>query len=314
MAEDKRGSQGIMSLWGRFRVVASALVMAVCSVRPATAQVEAATVPLPPAAPSAAAPGAPDKTGFTLFNATPLDEMRAFETDRPGRSNSPYTVDAGHFQYETDLFVWSFANAGGVTTRLFAVADPVLKLGVLTNTDVEVAFGGYQTLRSTVRSTKTVLDADGIGDVDIRIKQNLLGNEGGLAVIPSMKIPTSSHYLGNNQVEGGLIATLQFNLPLDLSLILMSEVDLLKNAADSGKHANFTNLISLAHPIHGNLSGSLEFAAAVGTDAATLPAQTVDFTLSYALTPNLQIDAAFYVGLDRGAPARTAYIGLSQRL
>jgi hypothetical protein len=257
-----------------------------------------------------------DKSGFTLFNPTPDDEMRAFMTDRPGRSNTPMTVDAGHFQYGTDLFFSSFANSGGVSTRLFTVADPVFKLGVTNTTDLELALGGYQSFRQSISGTATVLHADGFGDTVLRVKQNLFGNDGGfaaLAVIPYVKLPTSSRNLGNNQVEGGVIATLQLNLPLDLSLILMSEFDILKNATNGGKHGNSTNLVSLGHSIYGDLSGSIEFVASVGTDAGTPAAQTFDVTLSYALTPNLQLDAAFYAGLDKGAPARTAYMGLSQR-
>ena len=37
----------------------------------------------------------PDKSEYTLFNPTPKDKMRDFSTDRPTKSNVPYTVDAG---------------------------------------------------------------------------------------------------------------------------------------------------------------------------------------------------------------------------
>jgi hypothetical protein len=36
--------------------------------------------------------------------------MRSFNTDRPTKSNVPYTVDAGHFQYEGDIFIFGFDN------------------------------------------------------------------------------------------------------------------------------------------------------------------------------------------------------------
>ena len=45
----------------------------------------------------------PDKNQYWLLNPVPPDQMRSFSTDRPTKSNVPYTVDAGHFQYETDL-------------------------------------------------------------------------------------------------------------------------------------------------------------------------------------------------------------------
>ena len=45
----------------------------------------------------------PDKNQYWLLYPIPPDQMRSFSTDRPTKSNVPYTVDAGHFQYETDL-------------------------------------------------------------------------------------------------------------------------------------------------------------------------------------------------------------------
>jgi hypothetical protein len=268
------------------------------------------------AQPAPADPPAPDKTGFTVFDPTPDDDLRGFETDRPGRSNTPYTVDAGHVQYETDLFNAAFSHSGSVTSRIFITADPVLKLGLTNDSDLELAIGGFQSLRTVDRSSGTVVTASGFGDLDLRLKVNLLGNDDGfaaLAVIPYVKLPTAHQYLGNGQFEGGVIAPLQLNLPYKLALILMPELDVLKNADNGGNHLNLANLISLARPIYGDLSGSVEFAASNGTDRHTLPVQTLDFTLSYLLTPNLQVDVAFYAGLDRGAPAQTLYTGLSQR-
>jgi hypothetical protein len=39
----------------------------------------------------------PDKSQYTLFDPVPDQLMRNFNTDRPPKANSPYTVDAGHF-------------------------------------------------------------------------------------------------------------------------------------------------------------------------------------------------------------------------
>ena len=47
---------------------------------------------------------AQDASQYTLFNPTPTEQMRSFSTDRPTKSSVPYTVPAGHFQYEGNLF------------------------------------------------------------------------------------------------------------------------------------------------------------------------------------------------------------------
>jgi hypothetical protein len=45
---------------------------------------------------------------YTLFNPLPDDQMRSLGTDRPTKSDWPYTVPAGHFQYEADLVNWTY--------------------------------------------------------------------------------------------------------------------------------------------------------------------------------------------------------------
>jgi hypothetical protein len=96
----------------------------------------------------------------------------------------------------------------------------------------------------------------------------------------------------------------------------MTEVDALKNADDSGRHANFVNLINLNHAVPGikNLSAAIEFFSSVGTDANTPPIYTLDTALIYLLTPNVQLDGGVDFGLTRAAPNLQAFIGLSQRL
>ncbi len=46
----------------------------------------------------------PDKSRYWLFNPTPENLMRDLTTDRPDMTESPFTVDAGHVQFETNIF------------------------------------------------------------------------------------------------------------------------------------------------------------------------------------------------------------------
>ena len=49
-----------------------------------------------------------DKSAFHLFNPTPTLSLRELTRDGPGKTESPYTVDAGHFQIEMDLVSYTF--------------------------------------------------------------------------------------------------------------------------------------------------------------------------------------------------------------
>jgi len=271
------------------------------------------------AADAPAAPPAPDKSCYTLFNPTPDSQLRSFAPDRPPKADSAYTVDAGHFQYETDLLNYSQTNFGGVTTRLYQALDPVWKLGLTNWVDFELQFNGYQNLTATDNATgAAVAKGSGLGDVFVKSKINLFGNDGGsaaLAIIPYVKIPSDAPTISNGVVEGGLIAPFQLQLPHDFGLTLMSEVDALKDANDSGRHANFVDLVNLNHAVPGikNLSAAIEFFSSVGTDPNTPPIYTFDTALIYLLTSNVQLDAGVDFGLNRAAPAVQVFVGLSQR-
>ncbi len=260
----------------------------------------------------------PDKSGYTLFNPTPARAMRDLNPDRPAKSTSPYTVDAGHFQYETDGFVYTYDrySFGDITTRTYTLPDPTLRLGLLNNVEIELALAPYIRTTATTRSTGDVTRASGFGDIITRLKVNLFGNDGGdaaLALIPYVTFPTAARNLGNNQVEGGLIAPLSLNIPLGFTLVLQTEIDALKNANDGGEHANFINLVNLSREIVPKLTGQLEFFADAVNDRGQSNIYTVDAALAYLITPNLQVDVGANLGVSKAAPDIQAYFGISQR-
>jgi hypothetical protein len=261
----------------------------------------------------------PDKSAYTLFNPTPDSALRSFSTDRPTKSNSPYTVDAGRIQYETDFFNYTYTNFGGVKTKTYQTLDPVWKLGLTNFADFEVQFNGYQNITTHDAATGAFISRGyGFGDVFFRTKFNLFGNDGGpaaLAVIPYVKAPSRTEIISNGVVEAGLIAPLRIALNEDYGVIFMTEVDALKNANSSRRHAQFANLVNVNGPVPGikNLYAYVELYSAVHTDPNTPAIYTFDAALSYNITPTLQVDVGANIGLNKAAPKLQVYTGLSQR-
>lgn len=258
----------------------------------------------------------PDKSGYTFFNPTPLSAMRNFNAERPTKSSEPITVDAGHVQYETDLLSYTHSNVGGVSTRVYTFADPMLRLGLTNSVELQVQFTGYNIIN--IRDPKTgarIQDIRGAGDLLLRSKVNLFGNEGGmaLALIPYVKFPTAARNVGNGHTEGGVIAPFTATLPWGFSLLIMPEVDVLRNANNAGHHFNFTQLISISHALGPKLIVSGELYSALGTDKNTPPVYTADFGLAYMLKKALQLDFGANVGLNKAAPNLQLYTGISQR-
>ena len=262
---------------------------------------------------NAAPPASPTQSDASLFNPVPTAALRAFDTDRPTKSNEPVTVDAGHFQYESDLLNYTHSNAGGATSRAEQAFDPVVKLGLTSSVDLELQFTGYNWVSQS--SGGHTVRSDGVGDLTLRPKFNLFGNNGGLAaaIIPYVKFPTAREPIGNETVDGGVILPISIPLPYAFTLLLVPEVDVIRNAGNSGHHFNYTEVVNLSHPIANNVSVYGEIYSAVGTDKGTPPIYTFDTAVAWVVRNNLQLDLGANIGLNRDAPNLQIYAGISQR-
>jgi hypothetical protein len=282
----------------------------------------AVTGGLTPAMAQIASEGAPenppDKSDYTLFNPTPDDQMRAFCTDRPPKANLPCTVDAGHFQYEADIINWTNLNTGGVTTNTYLFVNPTLKLGLTNTIDLELNMDPIETVSTKTASGKQTLT--GIGDLFIRIKVNLAGAEGGdfqAALIPYVKVPTARPGIGDQAMEGGMIAPISFGLPKDFTLLFDPEIDILRNATNFGEHANLQTLANLTHALSSSVTGYVELWGQLNNDPTNATKQvSLDLSVSWIVwpnLPNLQFDTGTNIGLTSATPRIQAFIGISQR-
>ena len=262
---------------------------------------------------------APDKSGYTLFNPTPDSAERGFCTDRPTKSTGPCTVDAGHFQIETDVFNATVDRSFGLDTETYLFTDPNLKLGVTNTSDVELSMVPFEQVDVRDRKSGAKIRMEGVGDLYGRVKINLLGDDGGavaVALVPYVKAPTASGGLGNGAVEEGLIVPVQINLPANWSLTIDPEADVLKNAVGNGRHANYSGLLSLSLPASKTLTLSVEAWSDVDFDPqGTIRQYSFDLGAAWIpqSQPNFQLDGGVNIGLNKVTPAVQAYFGVSRR-
>jgi hypothetical protein len=265
-------------------------------------------------------PSQQDKRSYNLFNPTPDNLLRELATDRPDKTENPYTVDAGHYQLELDLLNYTFdrQNSDGAhrTVRSLAVAPFNLKAGLSNNSDLQFIAETFTVQKTHDRDAQSKETISGFGDVIVRWKVNLWGNDGGktgLGVISFAKFPTNQHGLGNEALEGGVIVPLEVKLPESWDLGLMTEVDYRQNSDSSDYHEEFINTITIAHSIVGELEGYVEFFSNVSTERNAEWIGTVDAGLTYKLRPNIQLDAGVNIGVTRAADDVNPFIGLTVR-
>lgn len=262
---------------------------------------------------------APDKSGYSLFNPTPKSAERGFCTDRPTKSTGTCTVDAGHWQIESDVFNTTFDRSFGADTNTFLYTNPTLKLGVTNTADVELNIVPFEQIDVKDRATGARSHTRGVGDLFARMKVNLIGDDGGdlaIALAPFVKAPTATGGVGNGAVEAGLIVPIQVNLPAGWSLTMDPEIDALKDAVGDGRHVNLAGLLSFSHAVSKTVTLSVEAWSDINIDPqATVRQYSFDLGAAWIpqSRPNFQLDGGVNIGLNSVTPGLQAYLGVSQR-
>lgn len=293
---------------------------------PASLALLACSALVTPARANETLPGTPaepapvDKSGYHLFNPTPRELMREMSTDRPDKTESAYTVDAGHFQIEMDVFTFSRdrdkTGGGDVQVDSWAIAPMNLKVGLCNSVDLQTVIETYNTIETKDRVAGTKDRQSGFGDITSRLKVNLWGNDGGttaLAVMPYAKFPTNQDRMGNKSVEGGIIVPLAVELPAGFGMAIMPQFDFVKDGDLDGYHVEFVNTLTVGHAIVGDLGMYVEFFSAVSEEEDSPWVGTFDVGFTYGLTPDIQLDAGVNIGVTDSADDINPFLGISLR-
>jgi hypothetical protein len=259
-----------------------------------------------------------DKSAFHLLNPTPSEYLRPMDTDGPGATESPYTVDAGHFQIEMTFLAYAAEvnSFRGEPYELEASAllPMILKVGLFNRLDVQLVLEPYNVVRERLGSNETT--TRGFGDTSFRLKYNCWGNDDGptaFAVMPYVKFPTSKEGVGNESVEGGLILPLSASLPAEFWLGLTTRFDVVRDRAENGYHTEFVNSLAIGHDLFGGLFGYVEFFSAISTEPDAPWVSTFNTVLTYTVTDNVQLNAGANTGLTRAADDWNIFVGMALR-
>lgn len=269
-------------------------------------------------APVAAASG---KSQYWLFKPTPREQMRELSADRPDKTESPHTVDAGHFQVESSVISYTFdkrnPDYSGDSTHGFAVMPSLFKVGLANFMDVQVGIEPYVSNLNYSFATGTTQNSDGFGDVVLRTKFALVGNDAGkfaFAVMPFLAIPTTKNdAIGDDHVHGGVIFPWSLELPKEWGIAGQTQLDWASDVNGSGYHVEYLNTFELSYSISERFGSYVEFYAQVSQEANVPWVGTVDTGLTFAATDNLQLDLGVNLGVTRAADDVNPFIGFTWR-
>jgi len=261
-----------------------------------------------------------DKPSYNLANPTPRDALRELSTDRPDKTESPYTVDAGRAQIEIDFVTYmrDVDRSGGQNLRsnTLGITPVNFKLGLTNSTDVQLLVDPFhrQTVKDRAAGTRERLS--GFGDTTLRLKHNLWGNDGGstaLALMPFVKIPTARRGLGNRAFELGLIVPLAIEAGPGVGIGLMTEVDLLEESDGRGYAPTFINSATVSFDLTERLATYAELFTERSTERGARWVITGDIGLTYAFSDDLQLDGGVNLGVTEAADDLQLFVGISRR-
>jgi hypothetical protein len=244
-------------------------------------------------------------------------ELRELSTDRPDTTESPYTVDKGHYQIEMEPIAWARDKEDGTKTTTIG-GSYNLKFGIADNADLQLVLAPYNHIETDGAGDKD--SVHGFGDTEIRAKINFWGNDGGdtaFALMPFVSLPTDDSNLDpddDDHTEYGVIAPLAFSLPHGWDAAVMLEVDRVRNADDDGYVLSWVESITTAHAITGDWAAFFELVNVHtndDSDAATAKERYFNTGVTYGLTEFTQLDFGTNIGLTDSAEDMRFFVGFS---
>jgi hypothetical protein len=243
--------------------------------------------------------------GYNLFKPTPRDIMREFSIDRPDVTESPITVDAGHFQFEGDLLKWT-KDSGGKAGRTISVFNGLYKMGLSHSWDIHV---GIELFNIYQDAEKKKID-DGYGATTIRLKHNFWGNDSekktAFGIIPYATFTSGNPF--DSDVNFGFGFPFSYTLNEKLDLGAQPQIDFIYTGEDY--ELSYFQTVVLGGALVGDLDFYLEGLAVFPKGESQF---LLDGGLIYNVSPNVKVDLATNVGLNQAAPTRV-YLGLSFRI
>lgn len=218
--------------------------------------------------------------------------LRPLSTDRPDQTESAHSVPKGWFQVESNLISYSRTYRVGEQAENTSLGDFIFKYGITDNTDIQLGWAPHLLRRD--HDTDGVLAGkhSGVGDVTLRVKTNLVGNDSGsyaLALLPWVKAPTASTGLGNRGWEYGLTINQEFDIgggwELGLSIFLAMAV-----TDERLRYFEPAFTLALGHDLTERLAFYVETYQGYLYEDGRYWQSAFDGGLTYRVTPDVQLD------------------------
>lgn len=223
-------------------------------------------------------------------------------------TESPITVAPGRVLVRIDGLKLTFdrADAAGNTYDAIGVASTTLRAGLTRDVDLQVGLDFF--IKETAEFRGRRDSSSGLGDVSLRTKWTFWRDEkagAAAAVMPYVRLPSSSGGVGSKAVEGGVIVPWAMETGAGFKAGAMAQWDVVRNDADNGYDARWffsgyaVRDLTRTWAVYGEATAEF-FSTGFSNSAATMGAGAL-----WRFAQHLVFDYEIQRGLNSRAPAWT---------
>lgn len=251
----------------------------------------------------------------------PMGIVSAQEVElRPlGPEPHPFTTEQGRFIIEFTPLEYTIDrhNPDRDPRRVDTFnAGLLVKYGVLDNLDIQVGADLFAWERESDRAEGGRETNSGFGDMVVRAKYNLWGNDGGetaMAVMPFMNLPTATGGVGETGIRGGVIVPFSWEFAEDWTLDFVPSFAAVRNSEDDGYAFEFASTVTLTRALFDGVDVFVEFESSVTSESGEPWVGAVGVGLTFEIDANTVIEPAVHFGVTRSAEDYAFSIAIVRR-
>jgi len=239
---------------------------------------------------------------------------REMSTDRPDRTESPYTVDTGRLQLELEGVAYSRDHDRGTAVDAWEAGTVNLKVGVASTTDLQLTLQTWGEERVTRPGSPSEVSR-GVGSFGLRLKHNLVGNDEGtfaLGVMPFVEDPIRDGY-DSARLAGGVIVPMAWSVGPRWDIGAMAEADVRPDDDLDGHHAEWIASATAGRDWTPAIGTYVELYSRSSSEPGARWVGTLDAGFRISASENLTFDAGGNFGISREAEDVVLFVGVSVR-
>ncbi|MEG3161277.1 transporter [Sphingomonas sp. LB2R24] len=250
-----------------------------------------------------------------LYATSASAQDREYCPERPGLDTPACTIAPGKISVETSIADWTRDDQPGSREDNILFGDTLVRVGVSDTIEARIGWAPFGHDRK--RDSTGVDTVNGVGDVSLGMKANLLNPDGSgvsVSVLPFVTLPVGRSSIGAGDWGAGFLVPLTYELSDTVSLDLTPEIDAAVDQDGNGRHLAYSSTAGLAFKVAKDFTLTGEVQALRDNDPDQHATQALAaLSLAWMANDDLQFDILGAAGLNDDTPDTRVYAGISRR-